>query len=622
MLLLVLSVVALVLPSASAQRPTPNVTVNVDWKNVTHTSKTTVSYQLVACPLVADESPIAKHVFDNMNNLQVRHARYASWFIFPKISVPELDAPSGLSQCVNAAEKSEVHLSCVKEPGPKGKISKIEFASYGAPAGVCQNWQSGVCTAKNVTDIVSKFCLGNAECRIPVSTEIFGDPNCTGGPDTYRLAVQIQCDPPRNNTYWNFEHFDPIVKNVLEATKDRKPILSFSTTPNWLWTQSGGAPIHYYPSDWRGIDWNYNVGNELVDPTCTAVGQYFGRLISWYTRGGFYDEYGQFYASPHRIDPSSFMIEILNEPEGEHSIGPELYICIYDAAQYWVREWADPDHKIEFVGLALESETNLDFFSEYLNLSNHKANTTLDWISYHRYAIGSTRTNITQWETDFFPDYDAFFPVIENIQKIRSELSPNTKTTMDEVGVILNDDNDPNAVDFPRIYFNAVSALFAYMVGHVTTLDIEVVGASQMVGYPKLDVMGGLDPDYSSVTLLNWTTGAGTARYHTLDLLSRAFAEGDKIVSTTSSSNDVYGLAFLGGRDQKQRRILVVNKLSIVSYVTIPNTKGTFWRVVDPTTGENPAKRFKSTSDTVRLEPWTVAIINLDENEEPHLAFE
>lgn len=513
-------------------------------------------------------------------------------------------------------------MSCVKEPGPKGTISKIEFASYGAPAGTCLNWQNGTCTTKNVVDIVSKMCLGEAECRILASTDMFGDPGCTGGPSTYRLAVQVQCDPPRNNTYWDFEHFDPIAMNVFEATKDRKPIMSFSTTPNWLWTQAGGSPVHYYPDDYRVVDWNYNTGNELVDPTCTAIGQYFGRLISWFTQGGFTDEYGEFHRSPHKIDPASFMIEILNEPEGEHSIDPQLYICIYDAAQKWVREMADPEHKIEFVGLALESETNLDFFSEYLNASNHAEGTTLDWISYHRYAIGSTRTNITQWETDFFPNYDQFFGVIENIQKIRSTLSPSTKTTMDEVGVILGNDNSADAVDFPRIYFNAVSALFAYMVGHVTTLDIEVVGSSQFVGYPKLDVMGGLDPQYPSVTMTNWTTGAGTARYHTLDMLSRAFAEGDRIVSTNSSSDSVYALGFLGGKDQKMRRMLVINKLSIVSYVTIPNTKGSFWRIVDPTTGENPAKRVKSTSDTMRLEPWTVAIINLDENGEAKMASE
>lgn len=78
-MLLLAFALALVLPSCSAQRPTPNVSVDVDWTNVIHTSKTTVSFQLVVNPLVTEESPISKKVFENINKLDVRHARYAAW---------------------------------------------------------------------------------------------------------------------------------------------------------------------------------------------------------------------------------------------------------------------------------------------------------------------------------------------------------------------------------------------------------------------------------------------------------------------------------------------------------------------------------------------------------------
>lgn len=42
-------------------------------------------------------------------------------------------------------------------------------------------------------------------------------------------------------------------------------------------------------------------------------------------------------------------------------------------------------------------------------------------------------------------------------------------------------------------------------------LGIDVVGASQLVGYPDLpNVLGGLPPQYPSVALLDWNTGMQT----------------------------------------------------------------------------------------------------------------
>jgi hypothetical protein len=90
------------------------------------------------------------------------------------------------------------------------------------------------------------------------------------------------------------------------------------------------------------------------------------------------------------------------------------------------------------------------------------------------------------------------------VEEIRLKLSPTTRTTIDETGVILPNDNDPASVVPPPIYWNAAGGLYAYVYLRLASLGIDYVGQSQLVGYPKL---GKLANQYQSVAMLNWTTG-------------------------------------------------------------------------------------------------------------------
>ena len=164
------------------------------------------------------------------------------------------------------------------------------------------------------------------------------------------------------------------------ATRGGDPVMEFCTSPSWLYNQTG-LPPHYYPDGPLTVDWGYNSGTKLLDPTCTQIGQYYGRLAAWYTRGGLYDEYGDFHPSPHHYKLG--MWEVLNEMERNTDIVE--YTCIYDAVAKYVREYADPEHQIEFVALAEEDPTRYSDFSYFLNASNHAPGTPLDYISYHRY---------------------------------------------------------------------------------------------------------------------------------------------------------------------------------------------------------------------------------------------
>ena len=47
-----------------------------------------------------------------------------------------------------------------------------------------------------------------------------------------------------------------------------------------------------YPADPNQVVWDYTQGTELRDPSGKELGDYYGRLVSWYVNGGFTDENG------------------------------------------------------------------------------------------------------------------------------------------------------------------------------------------------------------------------------------------------------------------------------------------------------------------------------------------
>ena len=102
-------------------------------------------------------------------------------------------------------------------------------------------------------------------------------------------------------------------------------------------------------------------------------------------------------------------------------------------------------------------------------------------ISYHFYAGSNSRVDPKSWE-GFFPQLDTFTLEVEKIEEIRKSLSPETRSTIDELGIILGDDNTPGAPQFPPVYWNAAAALYAYAWVKISRQSIDVVGHSQLVG--------------------------------------------------------------------------------------------------------------------------------------------
>ena len=150
------------------------ILIQISWDTDDYKLHTIPSLQVVSNPLLSRQfSPIHKQIFASLKQLNAEYARYAVWFPYPKLAVAELDPPSGLFQCGNVGENFSINLSC-KQSG--GVISKVDFASFGTSTGACAQMQQGKCHAENSSLIVQRVCIGQKECSVPATTDLFGDP--------------------------------------------------------------------------------------------------------------------------------------------------------------------------------------------------------------------------------------------------------------------------------------------------------------------------------------------------------------------------------------------------------------------------------------------------------------
>jgi len=421
-----------------------------------------------------------------------------------------------------------------------------------------------------------------------------------------KLAV-AELEPPRDGkTSWDFSLIDPITVDFLGATKGHAVIINFSTIPQWMFKTP--TPVSY-PEDPNQVAWTYQQGTELRAPTLKELADYYARLASWYTKGGFKDEYGKWHESGYR-----FKIDywgVLNEVDIEHLTTPEQYTARYDAIVEAVRQMVP---EMKFVGPFVALPTKRpDFFEYFLNPNNHKPGIPLDLLGYHFYAIPSSDQTLHEWQFAVFEQADKFLDVVRYIESIRQRLSPNTRTAINELGIILPDDFQQGMPGYvykpiPEAYRNLYAALYAYLFGELTALGIDVAAQSQLVGFPR---------QFSSVTMLDWETGQPNATYWVLKLIHDNLGPGDKLVATyVETPNQVwvlpayiYGAGFLT-RDGK-RKILLVNKRNRTLEVSIPGAEGAKAEVVDQTTGFQPPAVSRLRGETLSLGGLAVAIVTL-----------
>jgi len=259
------------------------------------------------------------------------------------------------------------------------------------------------------------------------------------------------------------------------------------------------------------------------------------------------------------------------------------------------------------MGMALGGPSNAPQFVEYfLNPANHKPGIPLDYISYHFYAVPTYSQTIANWQYTYFDQADGFLNTVRYVEQIRKRLSPNTKTDTDELGVISADDllqDQPGHVmqPIPPEYWNLAGSLYAYLYMQLSRQQIELIGESQLVGYPT---------QFPSVSMMNWVNNKPNARFWVLKLLKDNFHPGDTLVATELggiASVDTDGQAFITPAGKK---LLLANKRDHAIEIPLPDADKATALTVDVQTGDGPARAVKPANGKIKLEAFAVTVVS------------
>ncbi len=410
-----------------------------------------------------------------------------------------------------------------------------------------------------------------------------------------RLSVAALDAPQDGKTSWDFSLIDSTMSDFLDATEGRRRVLAFSTVPAWMYRT--GFPVYYSANPNEEV-WSYPQGTQLRDETGKELGDYYARLASWYVKGGFADEFGQRRESGHRYKIDFW--EVFNEPEFEHQITPEDYTKRYDRIVGAIKKI---DKEAKFVGMSLAYPAKQPGFFEYfLNPKNHQTGIPLDMISYHFYAQPTGDQPIETHQFTMFEQADKFVETVRFIESIRRRLSPQTGTMINEVGSILPDDinqGEQGKKYRTNAYWNLSGALFAYLYVELAKQQIDVLGESQLVGFPG---------QFPSVTMLDWETGKPNARYWILKMLIDNFSPPVKMLESELKNSAVHAQAFVDEKGAK--RILLINKRDRKFEIEIAGISNGSLQTVDQTHDGIAAEKINR--DKITLNEFGVAVVTVN----------
>ena len=432
--------------------------------------------------------------------------------------------------------------------------------------------------------------------------------------------------PTKEKASWNFSYLDEDVIPFLDATKGREPIINLTIIPYWMFKTGRPVPRSDITDDPNELRYKYYMEGteELVDPTGKALGDYYARIASWYTRGGFTDENGVYHRSGYHYELPWW--GVLNEVDGEYGgITAQRYTFYYDAIVSAVRKVSPKTH---FVGLSLGLPSLApEFFEYFLNPKNHRPGIPLDMVAYHFYAgaygLGgsSESETLSEWQYTFFDHAAAFLSTVHYVESIRKRLSPATRVNLDELGALLTDDlisygHPEKAKPVPSLYWNLDGAVFAYLYLGLAKMGIDVATISGIYDRPA-----GLPGHSPSITFIDPTTAALRAPIRVLELLKGHFGPGDQLVSTLDSSDslgsestelsnsDVRVQAFV---TPQGRKLLAINKRLHEVDIDLAGVGAvTKVEVVDEQSRDGP-RTLKPTGNALRMGPFAVAVVELE----------
>jgi hypothetical protein len=189
---------------------------------------------------------------------------------------------------------------------------------------------------------------------------------------------------------------------------------------------------------------------------------------------------------------------------------------------------------------------------------------------------------------------------VDQIEATRQQLAPHVRTTIDETGTIMDaaaTQSDPAPI--PNAYWNYSAALYAYMFANLALKGIDIVGESQLVGYPS---------QYPSVSMVDWNTGLPNARYRVLQLFLEEVQPGCGLVPIAGAPDSCY---LIGLRRREARKILVVNKTNGDVVLPIDGVRGARSRIVDQASAGGPIRTERVRGDQLVIGGYGVAVLTL-----------
>lgn len=420
-----------------------------------------------------------------------------------------------------------------------------------------------------------------------------------------------ELEPPDNETQatsWDFTYIQQQFYDTFQAVtsnRGKRIIINFSTQPAWMFNTTDWS----YDRNINRANWHYANGH-WVPETTQLVAEYYGRLASWILHGSFVDEFGREINGGPAYGDRVTHWEVFNEPTGEHSLSWTIYNEMYDAIVQEIRRVADPNHQIKFVGMALIGHTNWEWWRGFLTLDNHhpavRDAVTGGYASFHWYGHVGSRTDVSTFEKTF-EQLKKFLADMDQIVALRDELSPTTKLSLDEAGVIPPDDNDMSADASPPIYYNMVAGVYTALWCELSVKGVDIVGSSQFCGCPAIPSWDIPNRQYPGVSMTNWTTGDGNPRYWALKLILKYFGPGDQIMETSYMHEQLYIQARI--TKHEERALIIVNKSSHDQFLVLSDVTGSIVHVVDGSTHDGPWKEFRLLTKTVMLKPFAVVVV-------------
>jgi hypothetical protein len=379
-----------------------------------------------------------------------------------------------------------------------------------------------------------------------------------------RSVAELFPPVPGKPTSWNFTLLLPQLEDFFRSTADqgKDTIVNFATQPCWMFNKvrthapgcmhslTGRFPA---PSA-QNLTWctppanpdeayfDYASGGVQayyeLDKTGKTLAEYYARLIGYLMTGEMTDEHGVKHVAPPSQRKFNFSVwEVFNE--AEHGYSFARYMRDYDNLVATVRRQVPQARQIRWMGIG---GTDPNWMPSFLDPALHNASLGIPppfGASSHYYS-GSSGQDGDAFERDFFDGADGLIDsvravILPNTQQSRT---PGAKLDIDELGVLgcAGMSNDPVTAGIAPIYWNAAAAFQAYVFGQLVLDGADILGFSQFAGNPPLPRWGIPNAQFPGVSMIDWNTGTGNARYWCLKLLIDHFAPGDHLVSTESSS--------------------------------------------------------------------------------------